>query len=198
MKKFKGIKPHEPYKPPSKAIFWTLAGIMILSTLGFIIGNTNNATSAITYNGYTIEATTTGLLVTIEGQLIPFTYYPDSLLALKPSDEIVNLLKNNRVLVVTYNPAEERPELFGGAQYTLEKQLPEKFIIRALTNASGYPLPELSCANATPLAPVLYYVSGNSTGYRYTNGCIIGEAVIAEDITRLQDALAYSTYGILS
>ena len=196
MKKFKGVPQPKPPQNYGKTIGWIMGAILILSTFGFILGNTTNNDTTTTYNGYAIEATPEGLFVNIAGRRVSFSTYPDAISDLKPDQAIVDLVKNTRALVITYNPNEERPELFGGAQYALEQELTDTYVMRALTNATGYELPELTCANATALAPVLYYVSGNTTRYTLKNNCIIGEVTIAEDVNLLKDAFLYSYYGV--
>ncbi|MFQ5620939.1 MAG: hypothetical protein ACE5FT_03780 [Candidatus Nanoarchaeia archaeon] len=196
MKKFKGIKRRKSKKNHGKLIVVLLAGIMVLSTVGFLMSDVSQS-SSVMYNGHAIESTPQGLVVEFDGVDVPFTYYPDSVSDLAPSDGI-SLLRNSKVLVVSYDVSVEDPAPFGGVQYQMEHdwQRAGKYAIRALMNGENYTLPSLGCANATAQSPVIYYEIGNTTGYRVEGSCLIGTTVVANDVVRLRDALFYEYYGV--
>lgn len=195
MKKFKGIKPAKPRKNYGKIAGWILGFILIFSTFGFIFNYTTDQTTNYTYNGYTLRITPEGLTIDFDDRSVVFTNYPESVINYRPTSEITNLIRNSQALIVTYNPNEENPEPFGLAQFSLEQDL-NTYVVRALTNSTGYALSEFSCTNSTLYVPVLFYKTGNKTSYYQTGNCIIGEVAIAEDALRLKDALLYDLNGV--
>ena len=199
MKKFKGHKKRKTKENYGKHIVIMLAALMVLSTLGYLVGQNNSSVSSVTYNGYAIEVTQYGLRVTIDDKETYFTYYPDTVAYLKPDEQILNLVKNSKVITVVYDPEEDNPEMFGGVQYQLEQDFVKdnKFVIRGLTKSEGYNLPELDCVNATATVPVLKYMTGNATGYKMEGNCIIAEGIVPSDMIQLKDALIYGYYGVI-
>lgn len=197
MKKFKGIKRPRKKRDYSKAMVWVLAGIMILSVAGFL-GGEGDTTSAVTYGDHVITSNANGLSMDVDGRDVSFTYYPGTVTDLVPDEIILDQLKLARVVTVTYDPATEDAEYFGFAQFSLEQAFSGegKYVIRALTNSSGFGLPELGCANATAQSPVILFQLGNNTGFHKVNDCIIGEAYSGLDIVQLRDALLYGYYGV--
>ncbi len=195
MKKFKGIRPAPPRRNYSKIAGWIIGFILVFSTFGFIFSYTNDQTTNYVYNGYTIQITTEGLALDLDDQRLIFTNYPESVIDYRPTPEITSLIRNSQALIVTYDPAEENPEPFGLTQFSLEQDL-NTYVIRALTNNTGYALSEFSCSNSTLYVPVLFYKTGNKTSYYQDGNCIIGEVAIAEDTLRLKDALLYDLNGV--
>jgi len=167
--------------------------------MGGFLGNNNSTTSAVTYGDYVITTQTDGLHMDVEGKDVTFTYYPGTVTDLVPDGISLDQLKLARVITVTYDPNTEDAEYFGFAQFSLEQAFSGegKYVIRALTNTTGYGLPELGCTNATAQSPVILFQLGETTGFHKVKDCIIGEGISGVSIVQLRDALLYGYYGVL-
>ena len=131
---------------------------------------------------------------------LSFTYIPNDVESLTLSKETITNLKNTRVLAITYDPFVTESSILGMMQFILESELPRmnKMIVqRGLLNATGYALPEISCANATSAIPVLTLRMGDLAELRQEGSCFILQAPTQQQLLQHFDRLRYELYGVI-
>lgn len=178
-----------------------IAVIMIASVIGFAIEFSAPTNPPIEYHGYKFVSTQQGYRTAIKNTNV-FFYNPPQQLEELPFDEGAKTALNDaRVFWVTYDPADEHASEIADTLYYLEQALDKVspvYVQRGLLNATGYPLPEITCANATTRVPVLIMRSGNETAITATNGCVIATAASRNDVYQLGDRLLYRFLGVMS
>ncbi|MEM4321522.1 MAG: hypothetical protein QW308_00230 [Candidatus Woesearchaeota archaeon] len=175
------------------AIF--IAAVMILSTAGFIIGQSSSG--SFEYNGYRFVQTAQGYKVKVDGKLLYFNYLPTALESVSLPADAIAALKNSRVISISYEPNSSLVEGMAQAQFYLEKALSELgiFVQKGLTNSTGYLL-QLDCRNATALSP-LVLISEGSEGADFSENCLKLSAQNEQEIIMQAERLVYGLTGIM-
>ena len=65
------------------------------------------------------------------------------------------------------------------------------------TTENEYNIPVITCADATPTVPVLYFQRTNETKVYREGSCIILEAATDFDLLRLKDRILYGIFGVM-
>lgn len=187
-----------------KIISIVIATIMILSVAGFVLtaGFISPSSSAdLSYHGFSFEQTQNGYQTTLNGKQYVFNNHPLYVDSFSLSNESSFLLKQSKVISISYDSSSQLNSDFAGAQFLLERFLQgeKKIVIRGLTNNSAFPqLSQIVCANATISNPVLLFEEGNVTELVSNNYCIQMNVVSPSDIGKLVDRIKFSILGIVS
>ncbi|MBS3128866.1 hypothetical protein J4410_07025 [Candidatus Woesearchaeota archaeon] len=176
-----------------------IAGVMVLSIFG-IINNPDQAQSY-TYQEYTFTYNQRDFQydTKINDKTVKFTFLPQDVESLSLQD--ITQLKDTNSFLMTYDPTDLYAETLGSIQYLLETELYDhKNIIvqRGLVNATGYSLPEVTCATATPQNQVLLFRTANQTSFTHENFCFIIEGSTQTDLIQYFDRLRYALYGVIA
>ncbi len=194
------MRPEPKRKGP---MIWTiLIGlIMILSVIGFLYVPEDTTES---YAGYKIAQASDGYYyVRINDQQVRFTYHPSNVASYEVNRSVMDVLKNSKLVFLTFNPTEEKEFLTGIdlARFELTNDLNSYFSIAGLQattlNTTSYNLPIVTCANATQTQPVLEFKSGADTRAYTEENCIILEALSGQDFLRLKDRILYGMFDII-
>lgn len=178
-----------------------IAGIMILSTFGFILSERVSSGQNYNYNGVKFTLSEEGLFTIIKGQKIFFQFLPNSLETLSIDENSKKILKETSVITISYDQESEDAEALGYAQYLIEDRAlkTEKPIIqRALTKKNIYSLPEINCNNATQTSPVITFKKANQTKIEEKNSCIIINYETQQEILEASDKITYFMNGIMN
>src|SRR3989344_1742208 len=209
MKKFKKSKkrlqegqyrPKEEQKKLSKT-FWMgvfIAAIMILSVIGYVWNGGND--TDFEYNGFSLILTEDGLwTMDYNGQNIMFYNHPTEVEYLKIDTDTSNALKNAKMIYATSDPDDLLKEAIGGAEFEIKREIEKKgiYFIYSFTDANEFNRTIMTCDNATPSVPVLYFTHGNTTNISSSNNCIISQADSAFGIRKLRDRLLYAFLGVI-
>jgi hypothetical protein len=177
-----------------------IAVIMIASVIGLAIEGTNPANPPVQYGGYKFTLTSQGYRATIKNTNL-FFYQPPNNLEDIPFDEgAKTALDGARVVWFSYDPNDLYAPEIADTLYYMEQALSKVtsvYVQRGLVNASGYPLPEITCANATTSIPVIIIQSGNETAIAHRNGCITATASTRDSAYSLGDRLLYQETGVM-
>lgn len=65
------------------------------------------------------------------------------------------------------------------------------------TTNNTFDMPIITCEDATPVVPIIYFKQSNQTKVSLEENCIIVEARNNIDILRIKDRLLYSMLGII-
>ena len=192
----------------SKKAIWgiILAGIMVLSGVGFYFGSDTETTYR--YNGFkfTQDINTGNLLLHYQDKEIPFFDSPQNALQLETDADAIVKLKSVPQFYVTFDPNQEQLQTLDLVRFDIATTLAKDFsimvgsgVLTNQTNQTAYAsYPILTCSNATQYVPVLVLQYGNSTGLtRNDTNCFIASAEQQTDLVRLRDRILYSFYGVL-
>lgn len=177
-----------------------ISAVMVLSVFG-IIFESGTSSQKLSYNGYKFTQLQKGWQAKINNKIMTFNHHPKELESINISAETSKLLSNTKVaLSITYDPGSEMASFFAEEILYLEQLLAKQdiFVQRGLTNATGYSLPEISCANATSSVPVIEFRESSTTSVSTENNCIIVEISRASDLLLIGDRIAYAILGIMS
>ncbi len=176
-----------------------IVATMVLSVLGYMVGR-GESEDVFEYNGYKFNRINSMLTTKIGKMGLTFFSDPRYLESINISSAAIEQLKSSRMIYFTYNSSDVLKEDVALVHYTMAEQVWKSlsiYIVQALTENNDYGMPAISCANATPTAPVVYFVHSNTTGFVYENNCIIANAFSRSDVYALTDRLLFGLYGIM-
>lgn len=176
-----------------------IAFLMITSVIGFLYSGGSD--DRYDYNGHRFKKSGYGWATKIETTWASFVYYPPELESLNVSSTVVPLLKNARVIYLTFDPGSSFLAEIDQVRFDLSTKFPEWlgiFVIDATTrNDDRYALPTITCMNATADAPVLYVTEGNATIVAQQGSCILVQASQGSDLLKLEERLLYGMLDIM-
>jgi hypothetical protein len=176
-----------------------IAVIMIVSVIGFAL-TMGEPGQQEEYNSHKFTRTNAGWKTKIDGKSTEFLTFPSELENIPFDEGAKTAMEDVKVMWFVYNPKELYSQEVADALFYMEEMLNNAdtlYVQRALTNSTGYALPEISCANATVSVPVLILQSGNETSIKHENGCITATAEDGRDIYRIADRLLYQAFGVM-
>ncbi|MEM4263786.1 MAG: hypothetical protein QW666_02735 [Candidatus Woesearchaeota archaeon] len=179
-----------------------IVAIMVLSTFGFMLSYETSGGQKQEYNGHKLIITEQGIKAKINDKDLYFTYFPTQLEDINMTSNIKDVLKNMKMITITYNPDSEWAEAMAEIQYQAEQTIPEYtdiYVARGVTKAkeNEYTIPEVTCNNATAGAPVLELADGNSTEMIQKENCIIATAESENDFYKVYERILYTILGIM-
>jgi len=180
----------------NKMALWAvilIAVLMLTSTIGYVF----KGGSKEKYNDFSFSRTDDGRWYTrINGRQMSFRYFPSELERINLSREIIDKIKNTKMIYFTHDLENHYRE-----DIALLKEIfwPyfQIYADNGLTEDNAFNLPIISCDNATTDLPVIYFKESNQTGFYLDNNCIICELRPGEDFTALKERLLYSLFGVI-
>lgn len=188
-------------KEPKVLVSLFIASIMVFSIMGFMMSyQMEDRAIELEYNGYEFEQLYDGIRTEINGETVTLNYFPEQLERFNLSEAIKITLQNMPVFSVTYEADSEYKEYFAAQQYNLNENLPklDRYIIPGITNNTDVEhIPVITCLNATPSIPVIFFREANSTSIKFNNNCIIINIANMNDADQVGDLLFYYIAGIM-
>ncbi|MFC1691054.1 hypothetical protein ACFL0W_02625 [Nanoarchaeota archaeon] len=186
--------------PKEKLITWIIIIVMVFSVIGFM-GTGLFEKGQFEYNGYEFFQISSGWSTEVNGKKIDLMYHPTQVDYLPLDNQITNLLKQNRVIALTFDPDEE---LISGISQTrldfglIGMNVLDKIIVDSVTNESEeYTLPVITCANATEYMPVIYMKKSEKTDAILNNSCIMLEFKTELELMQLSNKILYAMMDII-
>jgi hypothetical protein len=176
-----------------------IAFIMIFSAFGVIFYGYSESATKLKYGDFTFTAMQNGFATKIDGRQYLFTNHPAVVEGINISSEVVDKIKNTKMLYLTYDPNQSVVQEIAAVQFQFQSDLGNFgiFAAPAFTKKTEYSLPVVSCANATAYVPVVEFKESNYTGIDVLGDCIIFAAAYPEDFSRLKDRTLYGMLGII-
>lgn len=134
----------------------------------------------------------------INGQYALFTFRPDQVLLLDVEGEVAPLLKEKIQIDATSSVNDTLIEAIALAQYQMGLTLNNyNTYLRAgfLEETSQFPI--ISCEQATPFVPVIFFEESNQTRVRVENNCITIEAQSYQDVIMAKDRILYELFDVI-
>jgi hypothetical protein len=172
-----------------------IVSIMVMSILGYIIGDKNSSTAS--YKGVKFTKTSQGWRVEYEEKIYIFSFLPQDIEQIElPQIETSNLLE----IDVTYDVNSSAKEGIAEATFELENILAKKniYVRRGFTGNNSFDKPIITCDDSTQFVPVIYYTLSNETKISMEDSCIIFNGREDSSFLPLTDRLAYKILGIMS
>ena len=186
----------------SKQAIWTiiLGGTMVFSIFGIMFSGYDSGKQEYTYNDRTFQRTNTGWSTGIDDKMIEFNYLPQEVESINISTEPANILKESKVIYITFNPNNKSVQQFELARLQLGLVLSDNFQIYAMPGitepSSLYQQPIADCNNATQALPVVKFIDSNETKAYVENDCVIIEAE-KTTVLAVKDKILYQMLGIM-
>jgi hypothetical protein len=178
-----------------------IALVMILSTIGFLYNresNDNELKYTIKNKTYTFIREDDQYVLNLNKEKIGFYYLPFEI-ELNMSDDIINQIKNSKIIYITFKPEAGYPEYIDVARFGLTNIFMAKniYAINGITEENEkYALPVVTCENATAYVPVILMEETNITNIEIENNCIKLQGKRL-DFIKFRDIIIYKMYGIL-
>lgn len=175
-----------------------IAFIMVFSIFGFVMDFMFG--QSFTYRGTRFKVTEQGLKTKIKGNEYLFAFSPEQLEWLSLPNETIQMLSSVEFLAITYDPESRLASGMSEAQFYLEQQLGKAnvFVIRGLTNNSNHPdIPQITCANATPLQPVLEFRESDTLELGVQDNCVIASVQEERDCHIASERVLYAILGVM-
>lgn len=185
-------------KKKSKKEVWMMgfiAFILVMSVMGFVW---KGGPPKVEYNEIPFVQEGTGWSTMIEGQKVLFNYHPEEVDYINLSQSITQRLSTVE-LDITYDFNDTYAEYIAKVQYTMEIGLSafNIFIVKGFTAENEFDRPVITCDDATPYVPVIYFKKSNQTRISLEDNCIIAEAYRGEDLAKIKDRLLYAIFGVI-
>ena len=171
--------------------------IMITSVLGYMAGKTGIQKEK--YNGYSFIKKNSVWTTTIDKKEFNFNYLPSAVELIKLNESIKNRLTNTAEIDSASDLDDPYTETIALVQHNLNQELNSRniFLRTGLTKENKYNLAIITCNDATPQIPVLYFKKSNQTSISLEDNCIIAEAESESDLIKIKDRILYSILDII-
>ena len=172
-----------------------IAFIMVTSIVGFLW---KGGPPKVEYRGIPFVQEANGWSTEINDRMVSFNYHPNEVEHINISPAITQRL-NSVEIDTTYDVNDSYAEYIAKVQYTLELGLNnfDIFVVKGFTEENEFNRPVITCSDATPYVPVIYFKKSNETDIYLEGNCIIAEAYRGEDFIRIKDRLLYAILGIM-
>lgn len=176
-----------------------IAGIMVLSTFGFVLNYAMDNGHVEKVNGIKFQQSGQQVLAVINGKTVGFNYFPSQVQHIPVDARAASLLASTPTFYFTSDPGDPFAKEIDNVAFSMSAVLPELkeiYPVLGFTNTTGFDRPGVDCTNATDTVPVLYMHYGPSTGINVTGDCIDVAAQSSYDVYRLNDKLMYMMLGV--
>jgi len=193
------------HKEESKWKRRIFTGVIFVVLISSVIGFTFSAipfgasglgrdSNTLTYSGREFIPTQNGLATIIDEQIFEFTYYPDELGSVDTGD-IASKITSSRMVYATSHPNSTFASEFSGLEFDIGRVLEsnyDSFMEVAFTAGNPYGKTIITCADATPFIPVVFFNYTNTTTEVVTqNNCIIVNVASENSFKRIRDKIIY-------
>jgi len=178
-----------------------IAFIMIVSVIGFSLSFAQPAGEKLQYKEHKFVRTQQGLRTKLNDINVYFYSFPRDIEEMEFDEGAKVAVDSARVIWLSYDPQDEKAADIADTFYYMEEilgRVADVYVMRGLTNNTGYQLPQVTCANASTTVPVLVLTSGNETRITHQSGCITAAAVESKDVYRAGDRILYQVLGVMS
>jgi len=175
-----------------------IAIIMVSSILGYMFGR--DEPNTVKYNKVDFYQNNFLWATKINDKEVVFHNFPSAVEHINISDEIFARIKSTLEVDSTYDQNNSFAKDIALAQHSVELIMDDFFNIylrKGMTTENEYNLPVITCKEATPFIPVLYFKIANQTSVYLENNCIIAEARNGLEFLKIKDRLLYGLFDII-
>ncbi|MFW5852423.1 MAG: hypothetical protein ACOCUR_00160 [Nanoarchaeota archaeon] len=187
---------------PKLIMTYFIVFLMLGSVLGFVLMDTMNTQSPVSFNNHKVELDENGYLVTYENEKLDFIFSPFDLEFVELPENAINLVANSTYVILSFDPRIASVGDMDYIHYIMYEYLLKENILVGRGMASEdirFDYPIVSCANSTIESPVILFEEGtaNNATVNSDNGCI---KVISDNSgfrVRFAERLIYGVLGII-
>ena len=135
----------------------------------------------------------------IDGRNAAFSFLPSDVESISAFNDSFGRLQGKLEIDVTYDLNSTYKESIALAQHQLGLTLAEYnvFVRKGFTTNNTFNIPIITCSDAIPTVPVVYFRYGNTTNIHAENNCVIAEASTNADFIKVKDRLLYGILGVM-
>ncbi|MBI2138125.1 hypothetical protein HYU13_00925 [Candidatus Woesearchaeota archaeon] len=171
--------------------------IMVSSIAGFLIVNQPSDISRFKGSKFVRQQNT--WVATVNGNRIFFDYQPQAIASLNASKEFLPLIRGKVEIDTTSDINDSYSSDIALAQYNLGVNLNALgvFVRQGLTANNTYQLPVITCEDATPLTPVIYFRKGEDYSQIIEDGCLTISLRSRDEVHAIKDMILLGVLGLL-
>ena len=195
---------YEKRKKKFNIIMTVVVGfLMVASIFAFVLFDTGQTTSSMTYNSKTFTTTNSGYRTKISGKYMDFYYFPSELERINLDPSIISMVKNSQGIAFVFDPNDNTTDdltYIDTIRYDLQTQMDKPTYFGISGNSPNYNLPIISCENSTAIVPFFIINISTETSFNLSQKypyCVTMNGKL-KDILALKDRLVYTYYGIMS
>ena len=173
--------------------------IMIGTSFSVFLFGLSPANEVVKHNDVKFVGNGKMWIAKIDGKKAAFSFLPKEVEDIPVDPDIAPLIQNKIEIDATSDFNSTFKEYMALAQHQMGLTLSEYgiYMRQGFTKNNTYNLPAITCNNANPNIPVIYFKQGNSTGITLDGSCIIAEASSNQDFIRVKDKLLYILFGVI-
>lgn len=173
-----------------------ISSVFAVIFFGFSSGGT---TSSLKYNGLKFVRQGDTWVTNLNGVPAVFSFFPADVEFIDLSPETAGMLRDKLEIDATVDVNNTFIKDISLAVFQMKSQFGNYnvFIRNGFTTENEFNLPKITCEDATPSVPVVYFREGNETRIYRNESCVIVEADNNLDFGRAKDRLVYGAFGII-
>ena len=193
-------------KNRTRKILFTLLVLFVLasSIIGFTfspaINNSSGGSGEFKYNGVKVYQAENGLFAEVAGKAIGFTYFPEEL-GETETGSIASAISSARVVYLTSDAGSAEASSISAAEFDISRALEStknSFVEVAFTGENDFGKSAVTCADASPSVPVLFFNFTNSTsGLSESSGCFVINFESGRALAKARDKIVYQLIGAI-
>jgi len=195
-----GFRRKDNAEKNKKILVFFMAFVMIGSVFGVIFFGNNRQENKAKYNDFLFVQKQEGWSTDIDGREVFFNYLPDDVADLELEKNVLGAFGNLVELDTTSESNNSFKEQIALAEHQMVLALSNFniYVRGGFTAENEFGMPVITCGDATPNVPVIYFRESNETKVYLQNNCIIAESKDGPDFLRIKDRLLYTILGILT
>ena len=172
--------------------------IMIGTTFSFVFFGFQPQSEVVKYNGIKFVKYPDRWEAKINGQYAAFSFLPKEVESISAEDFSPGL-QGKYEIDATYDINSTHAQSIALAQHQMGLTLSQYniFLRKGFTSNNTFNLPVITCNNATPNVPVVYFKYGNATRIHLENNCVIVSAEANADFIKSKDRILYGILGVM-
>ena len=188
----------EPGNRHAKAMAWVVAALMVFSVLGVVLDY--SFSNKMKYGKQTFQLTSEGQYITVVGdKRLAFNYFPSELEGINLSADAKAMIDSAQMVLVTFNSTDVAAEdlyYIDFIRFDISQNFPKDVFLGIEQADDRYPLPLISCTNASYYAPVISLELSNETALNKEGYCISVKGEKSE-LVRAYERFLYGYYGVM-
>lgn len=186
-------------KRTAKIMVFFMAFIMIGSVFGVIFFGYNEQENKVKYNNAVFVEKNGVWSTKINNKEAVFSYLPTDVTDVDMESAVLDRISDIVEIDPTSDVNNSFKEYIALAQHQMTLTLNNFniYVRSGFTTENEFNMPVITCEDATPNVPVVYFIESNQTKVYLENNCIIAEGKDGFDFLRIKDRLLYNIFGIL-
>ncbi len=186
-------------------LFTIVVGLVLVSSIiGFTLSaipfGLQDGSEGMKYNGFEFFQTQDGIAAKVDGQLVGFTYFPSELEDFEAGN-ITATIKSVRVIYATSAPESALAPAISGAEFDIGRVVEARyssFLQPVFTAENAYNRSIITCSDANPFVPVLFFnFTNTTTSISEERSCTTINFASENALNKVRDKVVYELLGIM-